>query len=479
MHVVYGRNNALAISQMLSRIALFVRESLTIIFEAIDPDSPPLFALTPFSHISTLHLSIKDLGMRLNPLTLASWLDAAVTSVVLEAGMTLQLSLTTIFPPHDRTEWDTCASGFVGGELLLVLAREHPEFRIRALLRDVTPERTSALKALHPGIEIVQGFLEDRQTIQTEAEKADIVINTASSDHGPSVEATLEGLEKNSAENPGKPPLYIHVSGCGIISDNVRGEKVAHVREWTDIGLRLKDCPQENTHLESDTKVVEAGTRTKNRVRTIILLPGQIYGIGRGQSYNAVLIPKSFSEDFPTGLQKTTLWVRIFLDIAKNVGYCGTWGPGENSQSNVHVRDMARAVTTVLNAALEGKAGEGADGLCDFSPLPIKIVGELMFVIDFTVSSAPLITYHDWSTKMGDGSRKERGAKPFPLEITELWGHYGWSLLGSNQRARPDRLSALGWVPEQSLLSSIHEEFPAMVEAALEDYAIKAKFAFR
>ena len=27
---------------------------------------------------------------------------------------------------------------------------------------------------------------------------------------------------------------------------------------------------------------------------------------------------------------------------------------------------MATAVTTVLNAALEGKAGEGADGLCNF-----------------------------------------------------------------------------------------------------------------
>ncbi|KAJ6476090.1 hypothetical protein C8R45DRAFT_1077095 [Mycena sanguinolenta] len=206
-------------------------------------------------------------------------------------------------------------------------------------------------------------------------------------------------------------------------------------------------CPQENTHLESDPKIVEAGTRTKNPVRTIILLPGQIYGIGRG-------------------LQKTTLWVRIFLDIVKDAGYCGTWGPGENSQSNIHVRDMARAVTTVLNAALEGKAGEGADDLY------------------FTVSSAPLITYHDWSTMMGDilfekGFAKERGAKPFPLEITELWGHYGWSLFGGNQRARPDRLSALGWMPKQSLLSSIHEMFPAMVEAALEDYAIKAKFAFR
>lgn len=131
--------------------------------------------------------------------------------------------------------------------------------------------------------------------------------------------ATLEGLEKNSAARPGNPPLYIHVSGCGIISDNCRGEKVDNVKEWSDIGLDLKEyvctsntsgvthlfgssCPPTNTHLESDMKVsvaqvkltppacshkhqiVEAGTREENPIRSIIIYPCQIYGVGRGMS---------------------------------------------------------------------------------------------------------------------------------------------------------------------------------------------------
>ncbi|KAI0314301.1 hypothetical protein OF83DRAFT_1165265 [Amylostereum chailletii] len=279
------------------------------------------------------------------------------------------------------------------------------------------------------------------------AEEEDMIQSRSSSDHWASVRSTLAGLEKNSAKNPGKPPLYIHVSGCGIISDNVRGEKVDFVREWTDVGLDLNNCPPDNTHLESDVKIVEAGTRTENPVRTIILFPGQIYGIGEG-------------------VQKTTLWVRVFLDVAKNAGHCGTWGPGEISQSNIHVKDMATAIVIVLDAALHGKAQEGADGLY------------------FAVSPAPLVTYHDWSVIMGDilykkGLVKEGGARPFPPEITEPWGHYGWSLLASNQRARPDKLMQLGWQPQHSARVHLRDVFPDMVEAALADYEVQAKFAFR
>lgn len=84
--------------------------------------------------------------------------------------------------------------------------------------------------------------------------------------------ATLDGLEKNSAGRPGNPPLYLHVSGCGIISDNSRGEKVENPKFWTDIALDLNEyvplrvrfalclnlwrsCEPTNTHLESDKPV--------------------------------------------------------------------------------------------------------------------------------------------------------------------------------------------------------------------------------
>ena len=51
--------------------------------------------------------------------------------------------------------------------------------------------------------------------------------------------ATLDGLEKSSSRRPGNPPLYIHVSGCGIVSDNARGEGPVNDKVWSDIGLDL------------------------------------------------------------------------------------------------------------------------------------------------------------------------------------------------------------------------------------------------
>ncbi|KZV72626.1 NAD(P)-binding protein [Peniophora sp. CONT] len=334
------------------------------------------------------------------------------------------------------------ASGFVGGHLTKILGEQHPDYRLLCLMRNPTPERIAPLKALHPNVEIVEGSLEDKEIISKASEDVDVVLNTASSDHWPSVEATLDGLTRNSAKHPGKPPLYIHVSGCGIISDNVRGEKVDNVKEWSDIGLDLKDCPPTNTHLESDSKIVEAGARSENPIRTIIFFPGQIYGIGE--------------------VQKTTLWLRIFSQMAKNVGYSGTWGPGEISQGNIHVRDCASALVFLLEAALTGKAGEGRDGLY------------------FGVAPEPLITYKQWTDVMGDmlhkkGILKEPGSRPFPAAVTDAWGHYGWSLLGSNQHCRADRLIQMGWVPEWSKKERILDVLPAMIELAAQDLADETK----
>lgn len=52
------------------------------------------------------------------------------------------------------------------------------------------------------------------------------------------------------------------------------------------------------------------------------------------------------------------------MDYAKRIGYAGTWGPGFNAQNTIHVRDMADAVLTIFKAAIEGRAEEGANGLC-------------------------------------------------------------------------------------------------------------------
>ncbi|EIM90883.1 uncharacterized protein STEHIDRAFT_165359 [Stereum hirsutum FP-91666 SS1] len=298
-------------------------------------------------------------------------------------------------------------------------------------------ERIDSLKAIHPNISVVEGTLEDAEVIEKESEIADIIINTASSDHWPSVKATLEGLKKNSAKHPGKPPLYIHVSGCGVIADSARGEPVEHVPEYSDIGFDLKKCPPHNSHLECDIPIVEAGTREEHRIRSIIVHPAQVYGVG-------------------AGIQKNTLWLRIFIKMAKDVGYAGTWGPGANSMNNIHVKDVASSLLFVLKAALEGKADEGAEGHY------------------FASTMAPKISYAEWTKVMGDimyekGLLKEPGTRPMPSEVVDPLGNYGWSLLGSNQFSKPERLARLGWTPVHTDRISLMESLPDMIEVALAE----------
>ena len=83
------------------------------------------------------------------------------------------------------------ATGYLGSEFLILLARELPQFAVRALVRDPTPERVNRLKEIHPNISVVEGTLEDDTIIQEQIQNVDIVVNSASSDHWPSIKCTL------------------------------------------------------------------------------------------------------------------------------------------------------------------------------------------------------------------------------------------------------------------------------------------------
>ncbi|KAK0453790.1 hypothetical protein EV421DRAFT_1766427 [Armillaria borealis] len=217
-------------------------------------------------------------------------------------------------------------TGFLGVHLLKSLGRDLPTYNVIALLRDSSASRKASVSELHPNVTIIEGTLDDDAIIEEWSSKCPIVINTASSDHWPSVRSTLAGLEKNSARHPGNPPIYMHVSGLGILSDNCRGESVdpANIRWWTDTSLNLRDCDPSNMHLESDIPIVDAGTRTQNAVRTMIMFPG------RTKDNNAY------------------------------------------------------SCLTVLKAALDGKAQEGAEGLY------------------FVGSDQPMIPMHEWASAVGD-----------------------------------------------------------------------------
>ncbi|KAF9448159.1 NAD(P)-binding protein [Macrolepiota fuliginosa MF-IS2] len=326
------------------------------------------------------------------------------------------------------------ATGFLGSQFLCLISRDpelRDKFHIIALCRN-SQQRLPELQKLYPDLEVVEGTLESDAIIQEQATKADIVINTASSDHIESVKSTLKGLEKNSAANPNKPPIYIQISGLGITSDNSHGVYVDidDIPCYTDIGLSLNDVPAGNHHVAQDKLIVEAGTRKENPVRTLIVFPGWIYGIGEG-------------------IQKTTLPVRIFTDLFLQAGRAGTWGEGHSRMGNAHVKDVASAVVTVLKAALEGRADEGAEGFY------------------FAISKQPMVTNREIAALMGDilfekGLVKEPGSRALSNELVDPMGEYGWSLLGANQSAYPHRLSRFGWKPTETkkklLLESLRDE---------------------
>ncbi|PBL02702.1 NAD(P)-binding protein [Armillaria gallica] len=327
-------------------------------------------------------------------------------------------------------------TGFLGGHLLKSLARDLPAYNVIALLRDLSANRKASVSELHPNVTFIDGTLDDDAIIEEWSSKCPIVINTASSDHWPSVRSTLAGLEKNSARHPGKPPIYLHISGLEILSDNCRGESVdpANIRWWTDSSLNLRDCDPSNMHLESDIPIVDAGTRTQNPVRTMIMFPGWIYGLGEG-------------------VQKTTTPVRYFRDTYTRIGRAGTWGPGANVMPNVHVKDCASACLTVLKAAIDGKAQEGAEGLY------------------FVASDQPMVPMHEWASAVGDwmfdkGLVTVGGFKPLPAEIVDPLGHYGWSLFGGSQYAKVKRLYTFGWEPLESRKLSLMESLPTELEVA-------------
>lgn len=74
------------------------------------------------------------------------------------------------------------ATGYLSGNVLLLLGLHYPDYHVKALVRNPTPERIAKLKDIHPNLSIVEGDLNDANTIVHEASTADIVINSASSD---------------------------------------------------------------------------------------------------------------------------------------------------------------------------------------------------------------------------------------------------------------------------------------------------------
>ncbi|MCD9029484.1 NAD-dependent epimerase/dehydratase family protein [Luteimonas sp. BDR2-5] len=293
----------------------------------------------------------------------------------------------------------TGVTGFIGGSLATALLRDG--HAVRGLVR--SPDAAARVEAL--GITPVIGTLDDRDLLVAEARRADAVINAASSDHRPAVEALLEGLR-------GSGKAFLHTSGSSVIGDDVAGNALSpHIFD-EDTPLIVE--PGKQARHAVDLLILAAAD---DGVRAVVLCNTMIYGTGSGLHRDSVQIPPLVQQARDSGV------VRIV-------------GSGVNRWSNVHIDDVVDLYRLALADAPAGAFYFVENGEASYAELGASIARRL-----------GLGPVESWTV----------------ADAAKVWGegHARYSF-GSNSRVRGKRARReLGWAPRHhSVTRWIETEMP-------------------
>ncbi|KAE9377570.1 NAD(P)-binding protein [Stipitochalara longipes BDJ] len=315
----------------------------------------------------------------------------------------------------------TGVSGYVGGNMMGRLLEKHPEWHVVVLVRN--EKQKEIVLARWPQLEVVIGDLDNSALMIQEGSKADVVLQTASSDHVLGVVSLIQGLSQRQPT----PGYLIHIGGTGILHDTQNGfgqqsDKIYH--DTTDL-VEITSFPVEgHVHRDVDIAILEA--QKKLHVPTAIVTPPQIHGVGKGPV-------KTRSIQIPTLIEATLKRGKGFQILE-----------GQNIWDHVHVDDLSDAFILLVEEALKpsggsaqwgdegyyfAEAGEFKWGEISASISKIMVDQELIKTADIDkLSVAEAATLHPWA----------------PL----IWG--------GNARSRSDRFHSLGWKPHgPSLLESL------------------------
>ncbi|KAF4986468.1 hypothetical protein FDECE_15937 [Fusarium decemcellulare] len=227
----------------------------------------------------------------------------------------------------------TGATGYVGGDALYTLLREHPEYEITALVR--SKEKGDVVTSQYPSIQLVYGDLDDSTLLVEQVSKADITCHWANCEHEGAAKAIVDGLSRKTGDAPG---FLIHLSGADIICfpdlrDDTYGIKRDHVFDDWDGLEEVTSPPDDAPHREVDLAILEGA---KKGEKTAIVCPPTIYGPGRGPgNKRSIQVPKMALSSLRRGSALTVQG-------------------GKNIWNSVHVHDLSKLFLKLVEAAAQG-----------------------------------------------------------------------------------------------------------------------------
>lgn len=265
---------------------------------------------------------------------------------------------------------------------------------------------------------LVYGTNDSYDLIRDESKDADLVFHFAdSADNQPAAKAIVDGLESHSPQRPG---WLIHTSGTGILTyvdvqRDVFGELSEKVHDDWDKVEELTSLPDIAWHRDCDKIVLASGNAHPDRVKTAIVCPPHIYGLGRG----------------PGNKRSINIYNMAKMALERKRGF--QVASGKNIWHAVHVYDLSELYILLADAAMAGggEATWGKEGYY-LAEQEEFVWGELAGKISKVAHGKGLIPSSEIDAIPVDEIKKE-----FPLR------YRSW---GANSRGKAIRANKLlGW----------------------------------
>ncbi|KAF9266639.1 NAD(P)-binding protein [Marasmius fiardii PR-910] len=330
----------------------------------------------------------------------------------------------------------TGITGYIGGAVVdRILARpDASSFDIRAIVRSA--DKCEKLKAF--GITPIVGSHNDEGVMVKAASEVDVVIAMADADDPVAAKVTLKDCKKRF-EGTGKPPVFIHTSGTGVLADNAAGKYVTDTIYNDADADQIETLPATQIHRNVDLEIL--GADKEGYVKSYIIIPSTIYSIAKGPLFEAGI-------SNPHPIQVPAL-IRASLDRKQ----AAMVGDGANVWPNVDIYELADLYNILYDSIVKkpDQTGHGREGIYfgandEYRLYDVgRAIGEAL--VDLGISQNPEPTTFSQQ------------------EIDKYFG--GSSYVGSNSRCVANRSKSIGWNPKKTtsdLLKSIKAETEAWIK---------------